>query len=285
MENDDYTIFVTNHCNSNCIMCPMSEKERSLRHPELNYEYLMKQCRDIPVDTKHVTITGGEPFLFGRKIFEALHYLRDNFEDIPYLFLTNGRAFSIDGFSSQYIDSIPPQTLTGIPIHGSCAEKHDFITQAPGSFEETEKGLYLLLEKHAQIELRIVASKLNIQDITSIAKLIADHFVGVHAVRIMGLEMLGNARKNLPQVWIDYRESFPYIREAVEILVDADIDVQIYNYPLCCVEPPYWGICKKSISPDKVRYAEQCNNCSKKDACGGVFLGTLRLLERSLSPL
>lgn len=44
----------------------------------------------------------------------------------------------------------------------------------------------------------------------------------------------------------------------------------------------YWTLCEKSISPDKVRYAETCENCKMKNACGGVFAGTMSMEKGEL---
>ena len=68
-------------------------------------------------------------------------------------------------------------------------------------------------------------------------------------------------------------------------LVKNEIDVGIYNYPLCCVDQPYWSLCEKSITDYKVRYLPQCNQCIKKDACGGMFSGTYNLMKGVIEPI
>ena len=104
-------------------------------------------------------------------------------------------------------------------------------------------------------------------------------------VKFIGLEMLGNARRNLNDVWIDYKESFSKMKSAIDLLVKNEIDVGIYNYPLCCVDQPYWSLCEKSITDYKVRYLPQCNQCIKKDACGGMFSGTYNLMKGVIEPI
>ena len=66
--------------------------------------------------------------------------------------------------------------------------------------------------------------------------------------------------------------------------IDNEIDVALYNFPLCTVDEPFRMLCKKSITDYKIRFADICTKCTLRDACGGVFAGTFRLVENNLRP-
>lgn len=280
----DNALFITNRCNSNCIMCPVSSIVRK-NDPIENISTLLKISSQIPSDSAHITITGGEPFLLRKDIFTLFKYLKDHLNNVEYLLLTNARALSNKEYFELFKQTIPDRLLIGIPIHGSNAEKHDTITRAKGSFKQTLMALHHLISTHIRVELRIVVSRLNMDDLEQIAKLIVKECKGVYTVKFIGLEMLGNARRNLNDVWIDYKESFSKMKSAIDLLVKNEIDVGIYNYPLCCVDQPYWSLCEKSITDYKVRYLPQCNQCIKKDACGGMFSGTYNLMKGVIKPI
>ena len=280
----DNALFITNQCNSNCIMCPVSSIVRR-NDPIENVNNLLKISSQIPSDSAHITITGGEPFLLKKDIFILFKYLKEHLNSIEYLLLTNARALSNKGYFELFKQTIPDNLLIGIPIHGSDEEKHDAITRAKGSFKQTRMALHHLMSTHIRVEIRIVVSQLNIDDLEQIAQLIINEFKGVYTVKFIGLEMLGNARRNLKEVWIDYKESFSKMKSAIDLLVNNEIDVGIYNYPLCCVDQPYWSICEKSITDYKVRYLPQCDKCLKKDACGGMFSGTYNLMKGVIEPI
>jgi hypothetical protein len=123
---------------------------------------------------------------------------------------------------------------------------------------------------------------MNIDDFDNIADLILEQFKGISYVSIMAMEMTGNARVNRDKIWIPYREAFARIAGAVCKLVKGGIDVKLYNFPICTVEPSYWTLCEKSISPNKVRFAEVCEGCRFKNACGGVFAGTFQMEKDDL---
>lgn len=283
-ESSDNVFMLTSHCNSNCIMCPASDYLRrsgGVASPD----EILQIIRQMPSDAKHITITGGEPFLIGESIFEILEALRNKLPDTRFLLLTNGRALSYAPFMERFHDAAPLNTIVGIPLHGYNAETHDRITRSPGGFCQTVHGIRSLLYYGHQVELRIVVSALNAPFLTRIATLVANEMPTVGRVEIMGLEMLGNAALNQDQVWIPYREAFLAAKEAVDILVQNSIEVGIYNFPLCALNREYRHIAQKSITDYKVRFAPECDLCTIKDACGGIFAGSIRLAGKDVSPV
>lgn len=277
---DNY-FFVTAKCNSNCIMCPSPDVSRQ-KGGSTSVDTLIEIAKHIPTDTPHLTITGGEPFMIGKDIFRFIAYLRDKFEYTEFLFLTNGRIFALESYVQRFVETVPASSIVAIPIHGSREKIHDSITQTRGSFEQTIRGIKNLLKAGIHIELRIVVSKMNENDICNIARLICDELSGIDYVSIMAMEMTGSARINVEKVWITYREAAKKIEEAVMLLLENEIDVKLYNFPLCTVKREFWTLCEKSISPDKVRYAEICDTCKLKKACGGLFSGTISMEKGEL---
>lgn len=284
LKSEDNAFVLTNHCNSNCIMCPSAEYSRKNGN-SVTIEYLLNYIRYLPEDAVHLTITGGEPYLIGRPIFTFFSALKEKYKDTTFLLLTNGRIFSVPEYCFATNSSLPPRTVIGIPVHGPNSEIHDAITQAAGSFEQTNIGIKNMIALGRMVELRIVVSRLNAAYITDIARLFVHEYSGASSVKIMGLEMLGSAAVNREKVWITYKEAFQKSKEAISLLIANGFDVQLYNFPLCSVERKYWNICAKSISADKVRFAERCAPCKMKDACGGLFAGSFNHAKGDVSPI
>jgi His-Xaa-Ser system radical SAM maturase HxsC len=274
---DNY-FFVTGRCNSNCVMCPSPDATR--KEADLaDCRKLIEIAKHIPTDTKHLTITGGEPFMAGEAIFDFLDYLKRKYENTEFLILTNGRIFSISKYAERLCKTIPDNTVLGIPLHGSSPETHDAITRVKNSFIQTVQGIKQVLALGIKVELRLVVCKLNVEDYINIAHFIVKEIPKIAYISIMATEMTGNAYTNRESVWMPYREAFEKIYPAVRYLFEHEIDVKLYNFPLCTVRRDVWSLCEKSISPDKIRYAEVCKDCAYRDACGGIFSGTF-LLER-----
>lgn len=283
-DSNDNAILVTNQCNSNCIMCPTPDAVRR-KEDHVDIERLLEIVSHFPADAPHITITGGEPFLKKEGVFALLKYLKEQFPLTEFLFLTNGRAFCLQDYTKQLIETKPERTVFGIPLHGADAVLHDHIVRAPGAFEQTAKGIENMVRVGAMVEIRIVISRLNADAMDEIADLIIRRFPRILRVKFMGLEMTGNAAINKSEVWISYPQAFLKIRNAVRKLIYAGIDVGIYNFPLCAVEKSFWNICEKSITDYKVWFSEKCESCAVKDACGGIFAGTKRLAVADISPI
>lgn len=276
--------FVTAKCNSNCIMCPSPEAARKNGQHTCIAD-LIEIARHIPTYTAHLTITGGEPFLVGKDVFPFIGFLRDKFDSTEFLFLTNGRVFSLPSYINLLKENAPNNSIFAIPIHGSFAELHDSITRAPGSFRQTLIGIKNLLREGFRVELRIVVSKLNLHDFSKIAELVASEIPNVEYVSIIAMEMTGNAHREKDKLWIPYSEVASGISTGVMHLVQRGINVKLYNFPLCTVPAEYRALCEKSISSEKVRFAETCEHCAMRSACGGVFAGTFKLEKDELKAI
>jgi His-Xaa-Ser system radical SAM maturase HxsC len=254
-------------------MCPYTEKFRlSASHEQLDllcrYVDLMDPCSD------YLCITGGEPTLLKDDFIRLMEKVKTHFQDTIVHILTNGRAFYYDDFLTAYKKARPYKTLLGIPLHASAADLHDHITQSQGSFAETIKGIDSLYMSGEHIELRIVTSALNYENLPQLAELVTKRYPHVYRVCFMGLEMMGNSMINRTEVWCSYDKIWPYIRQSVDVLLSHGVPIQLYNYPLCMIDRKYHSLYKKSITPSKIEYFDACYNCCRINECGGFFRTT-----------
>lgn len=280
----DNAIVTTLQCNSNCFMCPCSENSR--KTSGLSSLYEMKELiRYIPRTAPFLTITGGEPTLLKDDFFGLLKLLQYDFDETRFLLLTNGRAFADYNFTKQFVNCIPNNIRVGIPIYGYNEKTHDIITQTEGSFKQAVIGIHNLLHYNIETEIRIVLTQQNIANMEKIARYIIKYFRGIACVNFMGLELMGNAAKNREKVWLPYDEAFQKSKKAIKLLIANGIDTQIYNFPLCSVEPAFWEICAKSISDYKVEFSDECLACDLKQICGGVFDSTKRVINFKGKPI
>lgn len=277
-------IFVTNKCNSNCIMCPVSESVRKKNNRQYN-EWLVKYINALPEHVGYINITGGEPTLAGDFFLKIIKMLRDKYPHTGFQILTNGRSLSDNIFLDKLIPILPTGILFAIPLHSSKAEIHDKITQAEGSFIQTDIGIRNLIKRQQKIELRIVLSSISIGSVYETALYINQNYKNIHSVNFVAMEMMGNAAINRVRVWIDYGDIFPRIKKAVDLLVRTGIDVKLYNFPLCMVDEGYWPIAAKSISEYKIQYPKDCESCTVKEICGGFFGSTLHLMNPPVHPI
>lgn len=283
-DSNDNAIVFTMQCNSNCIMCPCSEISRK-NGVLSSAESIKELLAYIPQNVRYLTLTGGEPTLLKNDFFEIMQYIKETRSDTHFQLLTNGRAFGDYSFTKRFVECLPNSIELGIPIYGYNETTHDVITQTKGSFKQTVIGVHNLLHYNINVELRIVLTKLNVEYLDKIALYIVKYLQGVRCVNFMGLELMGNAAKNMDKVWLPYNEVFEKSKKALNILIAHGIDVQLYNFPLCSVSKEYWDICSKSISDYKIEYDDECVKCSVKELCGGVFDSTKRMTKFVGNPI
>lgn len=283
-EENDATIYLTGHCNSNCIMCPCSDSERKLSNG-LDEDWMQLYLAMLPDNLRHIIVTGGEPTLRLDTFIKVIQYIGKRFPNVDVLLLTNGRSLAYKGLADFLLQNAPKSLIVGIPLHGANQDLHDKITRTRGSFQQTDMGIKNLLQRRIDVELRIVVTRINLDNLDDIAKRICNDYPTVKVVNFVGLETRGNCALNFKNVYVSHRDAFEHSKMAINILIASGIDVGLYNFPLCMVDEGYWKLCKRSISPEKVRYTSQCNKCRVHNICGGFFNTTLSMVKPKAIPL
>lgn len=279
----DHVLFITNRCNSNCIMCPDSDSNRRKDLGDRK-NYLLRLIELLPSDVGHITITGGEPTLLKWDLIQILRQCRDCLPYTDFLMLSNGRTLCVTEYRNAFLQAVPEHFRLAVPLYGVSDQEHDAITRSPGSFMQTLSALKVL-QHHIEIEIRIVIMRQNYTKLPEMAAFFARELPAVRTVSLMGMELLGNAANHRDELWISYEETTESIERAVSILLSSGIDVRIYNYPLCALPRNLWSIAAKSISDYKVRYQESCADCLVKELCGGFFYSTLHFEDIPIHPV
>jgi len=263
------TIFATDDCNSNCLMCSQPPKkvdeseivESHLRHIDL-----------IPNIPERFGITGGEPTLLGDGLIRVLARLKERFPETPLLMLSNGRMYAYEDLVEKIANVDNPNFTTAIPLYASTAPEHDFVVQSKGAFDQTIQGLYNAARYGLKIEIRVVLHKQTIPGLLDLMDFIYRNLPFVDHVALMGLENMGYVKKNWEMLWIDPLDYAETLKQAVKFMWYRKIHVSIYNLPLCLVPQEIWSFARQSISDYKNIYLDECNQCMVQKHCSGLFL-------------
>lgn len=262
------SILLTERCDHYCLMCSQPPKERE-------DDWLLDNARELirllPASTPGIGFTGGEPTIYGERLIELLRLCRNLLPEAEVHVLSNGRRFSDYAFASAWAGVRNPRQMVGIPLYGAEAALHDYVVQARGAFEETVQGIVNLGEAGARIEVRVVIHRQTAPALPEIAEFIARNLPFVEQVALMGLEMIGFARANMEEVWIDPIEYQPELREAVSLLARRGVRTMVYNHQLCLLDPELWPFAVRSISDWKNEYHPECLDCGVRQQCGGFF--------------
>jgi His-Xaa-Ser system radical SAM maturase HxsC len=262
------SVLLTERCNHYCLMCSQPPKSG-------NDDYLLDQAfeliRLLPRDTAEIGFTGGEPTLYGDGLINLLRLTRNLHPEAEVHVLSNGRRFVDPAFAQAWAGVKNPNLMVGIPVYGAEPSRHDYVVQAEGAFNETVRGIINLAEAGARIELRVVLHRQTAPALPEIATFIARNLPFVDQVALMGLEMIGLARANIPILWMDPTEYADELREAVAILDRSLIQTMIYNHQLCLLPRSLWPFAVRSISDWKNEFHPECLKCAVKNQCAGFF--------------
>jgi His-Xaa-Ser system radical SAM maturase HxsC len=262
------SLLVTERCNSFCIMC--SQPPRDVDDDYLIDEYL----EAIPLfdrSTHEVGITGGEPTLLGERLFKLLRALKAYLPNTAVHILSNGRTASDLSLAKAFASLKHPDLMLGIPLYSDIPSIHDFVVQADGAYDETLRGIINLKRCGVRVEIRIVVHQQTYRRLPELGHFITRNLQFVDHVALMGLELMGFARSNLDELWIDPVDYQPELCEATRTLSRAGIRTSIYNHQLCLLDPTIRKFSVKSISDWKNEYMPECAGCELMSQCGGFF--------------
>ena len=222
-------------------------------------------------ETRELGITGGEPALLGNGLVELLNACKTHLPQTAIHILTNGRLFRDIEFCRALSSIEHPDLMLGIPLYSDISYRHDHVVQADGAFDETIRGLLNLARFQVPIEIRVVLHRDTVDRLPQLARFITRNLPFASHVALMGLEMMGFARANLPALWIDPADYQPQLRAAVEHFDRHGMSVSIYNHQLCVLDHDLWPFARKSISDWKNEYLPECDRCAVRADCGGFF--------------
>jgi len=261
-------LFATSRCNSNCLMCsqpPALEDDNSIVEEHLRIIDLIKD----PPET--LGITGGEPTLLGEGLVRVIARMKERFPNTHIQMLTNGRLYAYPDLVRDLASVEHPSFISAIPLYADVAYVHDYIVQARGAFDQTITGLYNTARFGLQTEVRVVLHKQTIPRLLPLMEYIYRNLPFVSHVALMGLENMGYVKKNWNILWIDPVDYMETLQHAVRHLFYRGMNVSIYNLQLCLLSKALWPFSRQSISDFKNIYLPECEGCSAKKHCSGLF--------------
>ncbi len=163
---------ITNRCNQRCTHCYQEEYSgadpafESLLNIFIQFQGLLKQLalrRASPL-RGHITVTGGEPFLYER-FFDLLELFYQHRKTLSFAILTNGSC--IDLQQAKVLKRLKPNFVQ-VSVEGS-PETHDRI-RGSENYERTAQTIQLLVQQGIRTYISFTAHRENCKDFSHVVQ-------------------------------------------------------------------------------------------------------------------
>jgi len=268
-------------CNNNCLFCVQAHKKMFGNRPGAD---IRKDLDDAKKSgCKSVCFTGGEVTI-RKDLIDLVRYAKSLGFEVQ--LQTNARMLSSMDYCKALIragvDDFAPA------LHGHTAKLHDFLTSAPGSFEQTTQAIRNLKSLGQRVTMNTVVVKPNYRHVPEIAGLLVS--LGVDQFQFAFVHACGNALDNYEEMMPRVSEAAPYIQKGLQIGIDNNIPVMAEAMPMCHMKG-YEKFCSEwyipeteirdigSYDPDfartrrtegKVKFP-QCRLCKYDNICEGPW--------------
>lgn len=261
-----HTVFLTNRCNSRCIMCsqPPTPHDDSWRFQEA-----MVLAQSLTWSPPVFGFSGGEPLLLGDALREVLDQFLQWHPTAKLEVLTNGRLVSDGALAKKLLEGLKG-TSWMVPLYGHAPFVHNHVVQAE-AFDQTIAGLLNLQRFRQPIQLRAVLIQPVLRFLPELCEFIANNLPFVREVALMGCEPIGFALANSQECRLDLRDWSNQLLAGVRALDRGQVPVILMNLPLCSIDPRLWPLAHKSISDWKNVYGAECDGCVVRESCCGLF--------------
>lgn len=196
----------TTECNLSCRYCynhwkaPGAEKLffNSYKQSRKVLKKLFKQT-----DIKHVTFTGGEPFL-SERFTELVLFTRMKGKTVT--IISNGNT----GDTNEYSDILNLGiNLFEFPLHSATPESHDQMTGTPGSWLNSLNSIKHVLKTGGSVAVAVVLTRYNFKGIVETIDFLKD--LGIKQIMLNRFNIGGTGireRKNLELNHLELKETY-----------------------------------------------------------------------------
>jgi len=227
---------ITYSCNSRCLFCA-SDSPYIHEKSQMKFEQIQKCLQKFDITEKdRITINGGEPTVHP-EIIEIIRSCSET--DAKVILFTNGRKMEDPQVAKQLIEA---GTLkVAIPLYSHSPSRHDYLTQAEGSFSETVRGIDNLTSlKNSgfsfEIELKTLFCKYNLRELPRFPEWIAGRFPRLKDVLLSSMNLSRCALQHQDQLFITFSDAQEIVNEFVGEAFNLGMNLSLCFIPLCLLD-------------------------------------------------
>jgi len=216
-------------CFNRCRFCVQGDKR--YKFPDRTSEEIKEILRKSRRRAEGVVFTGGEPTFRPKELLEWVRYAKELGYKVIQI-QTNGRMFSYLSYCKEIIKAGANEFSPA--LHGSTPKIHDYLTRAPGSWEQTVQGIKNLVSLHQRVITNTVITKPNYKDLPNLAKLLVSLRVNQFQFAFIHINnIIASNPKLIEEIVPRKTEVMPYVKKGLQIGIDAGVKVMTEAIPYC----------------------------------------------------
>lgn len=273
-------LYIGYYCNNNCIFCSdagESEIDKAIEpiKPK-SFSKIKKEIFEVRKKHDVINFMGKEPSL-RKDILDILKFTTTNFDFRQVGITTNGRMLSYPKFAKDILGA--GINYVGIPLSGASAKTHDKLTQVPGSFKQTVKGIYNIAKfKKPDVNLLVNLNliKQNYFELKPMLDLVIN--LGVKQIDILNIAPLSR-RSRTRKIIMKASELGKYVVNILnQYKLNSNVKFLLVEFPPCSLpkEARNYSFPCLEKNPNKVRIP-LCKNCPYRDKCDGILQDYINL--------
>ncbi len=275
MVKGDHRIFIGLACNNACRFCNQGEKG-PLREDGEWLDQAVQEAVRASSDGK-ITFCGGEATLQPDVVQRGVRLAVElGARDIGVF--TNGRMLAYGDLVRNLLND--GVTRFDISVHGSEANSHDWLTQAPDSFRQTLSGIRKARSEGAEVILHMVLTRSNYRLAPDVVRLAFRMEIQTLHLRMVQTEGWAVLPDRLPNLVPRLSMVRPYVEQAVKLGHRAGMQIVLHGIPDCQANKVrshlartsavWYGPGVGSLPNQEASFGKVCNNCTAKTECVGI---------------
>lgn len=259
------------HCNQSCTFCFVST-----HLPPPADEAVLAAIELAARQGSKVVLSGGEPTLSAR--LADYVGLAKSLSSLPVQIQTNAvkleDASLVDALAAAGLDE------AFVSLHGATASVSDRVTEAPGTFERTLRGIDQLTRARIRVIVNFVLCEPNYREASAFVRLIASRWPAA-LVNFSFVAPSSDLVPRTPDLIPRYRDVAPDLREAIDLARNRGLEVvgleSMCGLPLCLVPVQVRDLALAEIPEgyDQGEFTKgtACQSCALESRCYGLRRG------------
>ena len=264
-------LYIGHACNNNCLFC----SEADSKFPKKTLGQIKKEILSVRKKYNFINFMGREPTL-REDFFSILEFARSKkFKKIG--ITTNGRLLSYPGFAKKVLISGVNQI--GITLNGATPKTHDFLTQVPGSFEQTLQGIKNIVRyktKNQSLLINFPLNKVNALELNRYLAMIEK--LKIKETNILHVAPLSRGSEKKGMI-IQMRKGGNIAFNSAKIYIKENrMKILLVEFLPCSLEKKarkYFFPCLEK-NPQKIRIS-LCKKCPYTSKCDGVLKSYIKM--------